>query len=138
MTLRAGGGTRNALLQRRFRSATSCNSFHIGSDVALGKKCKYNCARISRLYLASDFRTNPTRPESLVITTPCDLKFRAPASAFAPVLKRLLFSTSDDVQLVWWSCLVVLRVYTSGDGIDGSRRCFLEYEHILHTNIQLY
>ena len=58
-TLRAGGETRNALLQRRFRSAISCSPFRVGPDVAPGVKCKYNCARISCLYLASDLRTTP-------------------------------------------------------------------------------
>ena len=61
-TLRAGGGTRNVLLQRRFRSAISRSSFRVGPDVAPGIKCKYNCARISRLYLASDLRTIPPPP----------------------------------------------------------------------------
>ena len=33
-------------------------------------------------------------------------------------------------------CFVGLRVKSSGDGIDGSRRCFLEYEDTLQTNTQ--
>ena len=77
-TLRAGGGTRNALLQRRFRSAISRNSFRVGPDVASGIKCKYNCARISRLYLASEFRTNPPHPKSLVNASPCDFEISRP------------------------------------------------------------
>ena len=58
-TFRAGGGTRNALLQRRFWSAVARNSIRVGPDVASGMKCKYKCARISRLYLAAEFQTNP-------------------------------------------------------------------------------
>ena len=60
--VRAGGGTRNALLQQLFRSAISRDSFRAGPDVASGIKCKYNCARISRLYLAPELRTNPPAP----------------------------------------------------------------------------
>ena len=66
----------------------SGGSFRTGLDVATGIKCEYKCARISRLYLASDSgRTPPNRssfqlrifaPESLVIATLCDLEFFAP------------------------------------------------------------
>ena len=66
----------------------SGGSFRTGLDVATGIKCEYKCARISRLYLASDSgRTPPNRsplrlrifaPKSLVIATLCDLEFFAP------------------------------------------------------------
>ena len=73
-TLRAGGGTRNALLQRRFRSAISRSSFRVGPDVAPGIKCKYNRVRISGLYLASDFRTS-LPPESRSLRPPATWNF---------------------------------------------------------------
>ena len=99
-TLRAGGGTRNALLQRQFWSAIACNSFCVGPGVASGIKCKYNCARISRLYLASKFRTNPPAPNRSSLRPSATQNFGAPECTFAPALKRLLFSTSDDVHLL--------------------------------------
>ena len=58
-TLRAGGETRNALLQRRFRSAISRSTLRVGPDVAPGIKCRYNRVEISRLYLAYDLWTPP-------------------------------------------------------------------------------
>ena len=75
-TLRAGGGTRNALLQRRSRSAISRHSFSAGLDVASGIKCKYNCAQTSRLYLASEIRTHP--PRSARHCDPLQLRIFAP------------------------------------------------------------
>ena len=68
--------------------------------MASGIKCKYNCARISRLYLASEFRTNPPTPNRSSMRPPATSKFRAPASAFAPDLKIFLFSASIDVHLL--------------------------------------
>ena len=60
------------------------------------KKCEYNCAQSVSI---SPPKSEPPRPEALVIATPCDF-FRALACAFAPALKRLLLSTSDDVHLL--------------------------------------
>ena len=74
-TLRSGGGPRNALLRRRFRSAISRKTLRVEPDVASGIKCKYDRARTSRLYLASDPRTTPPS-ESLVIAS--DLEFYRP------------------------------------------------------------
>ena len=68
--------------------------------MASGIKCKYNCARISRLYLASEFRTKPPAPNRSSLRPPATQNFRAPECAFAPALKRLMFSTSDDVHLL--------------------------------------
>ena len=45
-TLRAGGGTRNVSLQRRFRSALFRSTLNIGLDVAPGIKYKYNRVQI--------------------------------------------------------------------------------------------
>ena len=85
---------RNTLLHRRFRSAISRNPFRpLGWTWLSGYKYKYNCARISRLYFAFEFR-------SVVIATPATWNFCAPASAFAPALKRCLLSTSDDVHIL--------------------------------------
>ena len=59
-----------------------------------------NASIIARRASLSRLRNpNPPRPEALVIATPCDF-FRALACAFAPALKRLLLSTSDDVHLL--------------------------------------
>ena len=58
-TLRTGGESRDALLQRRFRSAISRSFLRVGPDVTSGIRCEYNCEWISRLYLASDLRTTP-------------------------------------------------------------------------------
>ena len=61
---------------------------------------KKNASIIARRASLSRLRNpNPPRPEALVIATPCDF-FRALACAFAPALKRLLLSTSDDVHLL--------------------------------------
>ena len=76
-TLRTGGGSRNALLQRRFRSAISRSSLRVGPDVGPGIKCKYNCVWISRLYLASDLRTIPP-PRIASIATSSDLEYSRP------------------------------------------------------------
>ena len=45
-----------------FGQPISRNFFRAGPDVASGIKCKYNCARILRPYLAPEFRTNPPAP----------------------------------------------------------------------------
>ena len=76
-TLRAGGGTHDALLQQRFWSAIARSSLRVEADVASGIKCKYNCARISRLYIASEFRTNP-RPRIARHCDPLRLRIFAP------------------------------------------------------------
>ena len=67
--LQAGGGTRNALLQRRLWSAIFRSTLCVEPDVALGIKCEYNRARISRLYLASDSSDDPLPPQ---IARHCD------------------------------------------------------------------
>ena len=68
--VRAEGGTRNALLQRLFRSAISRDSFRAEPDVASGIKFKYSSARISRLYLAPELRTNPPAPNRSSLRPP--------------------------------------------------------------------
>ena len=86
-TLRAGGREeKHAMLYYSggFRSALCRSSACVGPDLAPDN------AGIT----ARGFR-NPRRPESLGITTPCDLDFRAPAFASPPTLTRLWFSTSD-------------------------------------------
>ena len=94
-TLRVGEGTRNALLQRRCRSAISPSTLRVGPDVAPGIR-----VRISRLYIASDIRTNPPPPNRSSLRSPVTYNFPASASAFALAFKRLVFSTSDDVHLL--------------------------------------
>ena len=68
----------------------------LGWTWLLEKKCEYNCAQSVSI---SPPKSEPPRPEALVIATPCDF-FRALACAFAPALERLLLSTSDDVHLL--------------------------------------
>ena len=98
--LRAGGRTRNALLQRRFWSALIRNSFRVGPDVASRIKCKYNCARISRLYLASDFLTTPPPriarhcdPLRLGMFAPRRLRSLQPGDVCSPHLMMYISST---------------------------------------------
>ena len=75
-TLRAGGGTRNTLLQRRSRSAISRHSFSAGLDVASGINASI-IARRPRVSISPP-KSEPTRPEALVIATPCNLEFSRP------------------------------------------------------------
>ena len=75
-TLRTGGGSRNALLQRRFRSAISRSSLRVKPDSTPEIKCEYNCEWISRLYLASDLRTTP--PRIAIIATLSDIELSRP------------------------------------------------------------
>ena len=75
-TLRTGGGSRNALLQRRFRSAISRSSLRVKPDSTPELKCEYNCEWISRLYLASDLRTTP--PRIAIIATLSDIELSRP------------------------------------------------------------
>ena len=100
------------------------------------------CVRASELNLRrfSENRTsrqtccNSGEPDRRVLKLHTSAKFTSTFDLIRP-RSRLLCTVTNDFDLIVLHslCSVDLCFCTSGDGIDGSRRCFLEYVDSLHT-----